>query len=306
MIDSDGSAPGAFDSAWTKWGRAMVHAEALKTDFNLSSVDADRNPGMRVDCEYKPNRRGFLPVITYMELQSPLWGVLLGDIVNNYRSALDHTAWAAMQIGCERSGITLKPGQENRVQFPICDERDDFNKWMDERLFAVSRAHRAAMRRYQPYIRGARIRPLHSLRTLREFSNDDKHREIQLLSFVPTKGQLRVTKAVDCTVRSIQNRKVDAEPLEVGANLGFITARKARKKDPNPHIEVEYLLSARPSMKNRVPVIDWLANAQVYIAQLLLEFSEPPEEALRAVGAFNPTIDWSSLPIRKRPRFARP
>ena len=260
---------------------------------------------MVIECQYDADDRGFWPVITHIDDQSALWSAILGDIVHNHRCALDHVTWAAMSLGCAKAGATLTPSQERRVQFPISDERNDFNQWISERLFHVSRAHVAIMRRYQPYHRATSKRPFHVLRTLNSLSNDDKHREVQLLDFMPSSGRFRVVEAVDCTVRSIQHRRVATQPFEVGAKLGLITVRKARKKDPQPRLEVDFQFTARPTLPNRVVVIDWLTQTRAYIASLLTDFGPPPADRLSEVGAALDTIDWSDTAHADRPLWAR-
>jgi hypothetical protein len=73
-------------------------------------------------------------------------GVILGDMVHNLRSALDHLVWQAVL----RNG-----GRPNRShQFPICDDEKD---WNDACNVVMKPA---------------------ALSRLREISNEDKHRVV--------------------------------------------------------------------------------------------------------------------------------
>ena len=70
----------------------------------------------RISSEFGPNSREY---VFTGQLLKPLddlllWGVMLGDALHNFRSALDHLIWQLV----EHNGVR-KPNTDN--QFPICD-----------------------------------------------------------------------------------------------------------------------------------------------------------------------------------------
>jgi hypothetical protein len=103
-----------------------------------------------------------------------LWGAIVGDIVHNLRSALDHLIW---QIVRGRGNI---PGKWN--EFPLYDSRSEFERKV-ERPFLAGK--RSALRgvSHQTFARIEILQPYHApdssrhgLGILHALSNTDKHR----------------------------------------------------------------------------------------------------------------------------------
>jgi hypothetical protein len=92
-------------------------------------------------------------------------GVVLGDLVHNLRSALDHLVWQAV----------LRNGHEpnNSHQFPICEEERFWRAVRARRLRGVADEDTDAIRQVQPFTVVVKPTPL---TRLREISNEDKHR----------------------------------------------------------------------------------------------------------------------------------
>jgi hypothetical protein len=78
-----------FDSAWLKWSRAAHHARILREQVNEAAID----PLVSVHTEYDARRHGFGVYASEVRHVPAQWGLLLGDVANNYRCALDHLAW---------------------------------------------------------------------------------------------------------------------------------------------------------------------------------------------------------------------
>ena len=101
-----------LDGVRVKLGRAKQHIEELQSvlaptsnpsSFSLSRAPADGNPSR---IEYRVVE---LPVV------DPMAGAIVGDIVHNLRSALDHVAWQL---------VLLDGGQPNdRTAFPLHEAR---------------------------------------------------------------------------------------------------------------------------------------------------------------------------------------
>jgi len=106
-----------FDSAWLKWGRAVVHTHALNADIETFGPDGGREPTFSVRAEYQPKRHGFAIIIDDIDALPPTWGLILGDVANNLRSALDQLAWALVTRGrTPPHALTTK--QQRNVYYP--------------------------------------------------------------------------------------------------------------------------------------------------------------------------------------------
>ena len=113
-------------------------------------------------------------------------GLLVGDIVYNLRSALDHLVYQLALINT--GGNVARP---ERTQFPICDSRLLYEKAASADLAEVAPDHKQVIESFQPY------HPMeenisvglyfHPLAMLRDLSNTDKHRFITPV-LIPSTG----------------------------------------------------------------------------------------------------------------------
>lgn len=71
------------------------------------------------------------------------WSVLIGDIVHNARSALDHLAWALVT----KNGAT----PDEHTYFPITDQETGYGSRLRTALRGASAEDRAAVRTLQPW-----------------------------------------------------------------------------------------------------------------------------------------------------------
>lgn len=175
-----------FDSAWLKWAWAIFHAQTLEHDIAAWS-EQNPNPVRAVRADYYPKRHGFALIITEIDPIPVRWQLLLGDIANNYRAALDHLAWALVTRGRTPpdSGL-LTRAQEKAVYFPLCKDRRVFNAQIRLpptpksllKLPGIRRADAAIVRRAQPYHRGPTKRPMDPFLLLASINTRDKHRAI--------------------------------------------------------------------------------------------------------------------------------
>jgi hypothetical protein len=168
-----------FDSAWLKWAQAVVNADVLQDNINELHNAGQVQIQMGMTQEYDA-RRHCVIITAGPEVPRVFpvhWGLLLGDIVHNYRCSLDHLAWSLYKRG-RTPNLTAR--QEQSVQFPIARDRQQFNRLVASRLPRVRRADIASVRRYQPYLGRRRLIDQHVFAVLQDLSNADKHRVIQL------------------------------------------------------------------------------------------------------------------------------
>lgn len=283
-----------FDSPWFKWGRAVVHAQALQAHLDAIGTDGGDEPPLAVRADYQPKRHGFAVTITDIDPMPPAWGLLLGDIANNLRSALDQLAWAIVTRG-KTPPNTLPVKMQRQIYFPISKKRDDFNAALSSKLPGATRADIARVRRYQPYHYPSRAH-WSALLLLAEINASDKHRTVAPIWAIPMTAEIEVTHEHDCVVPKRENA-AKRKALEVDTELALV---RARKTGPNPHIEVIPHLTAEPTISDRVLVREWLQIAVWWTQWLLYEFSQAPPEIDRIgidIGQFTALMAWRRPPF---------
>jgi hypothetical protein len=269
---------GPFDSAWLKWGRAVAHAQAL--DRELARV-IDRFQTQRpytTRTEYDPEHHCVRVLIDRFEPFPPLLGLVLGDAASNFRASLDHLAWA---IVTTRGRRAIQPKEETAIYFPIALRKDDFDGHFVVKQF-LTRADRAILRRYQPYVHGKRKAPRHCLSSLPRMTADDKHRIIRPVWAVAQGGQIRTGPRTNCEVTRVPT-KGKAIILEPNAEVQRIYVRRLSRAGPEPDVDTEISLRLRPSVDGVFSLKDWINKTTKHIAGVLVQFSEPPDE-IRTLG----------------------
>jgi hypothetical protein len=100
-------------SAWIKWARGVEHQRVLARAMRESSA-VKSHEYVRVD-NARDADDPLVRVHWRLRILEPFperWSVLLGDVLTNFRAAMDHTFWAA---AVSHSGQPEKP---QRVTFP--------------------------------------------------------------------------------------------------------------------------------------------------------------------------------------------
>jgi hypothetical protein len=115
-------------------------------------------------------------------VQEPIpddWGPLIGDVLHNLRSALDHLAHA---LAVENVGTPLPKEIGASVEFPIFDGEVNFHRHGRPKIVGLSSEAQTAIEALQPYRRypDPHIDPLWLLYQL---SNIDKHRRPTVTAF---------------------------------------------------------------------------------------------------------------------------
>lgn len=155
--------PPALAGVWAKMQRAATHRDALK----LAAVAYVAIPPYRVGSTTK---EGLVTLRAEPTLEPPVeLALILGDLVQCLRSALDHLAWAFAR--------TVAPTPSGRTQFPIMDQRpDDFAS--EPQVRDIPKEVRDILEEMQPYRPDDEIGGMigRELASLRRLSNRDKHR----------------------------------------------------------------------------------------------------------------------------------
>ena len=174
--------------SWHKLRRAREHLEVLKHE--MSAVDFEATPPVTFGYELHAdgNGRGIFTVYVDTVLAIPEdWALIIGDFLNNARSALDYLAWQ-----CVRRGSKPEPDFPMKVAFPICESKPTFDSVLGAALPGVHlKPLIAVIREHQPYI------PMptpdegiyeSTLLILKRLNNADKHRELTPSATYPKSG----------------------------------------------------------------------------------------------------------------------
>lgn len=149
---------GSFEREW----RAGEHLVELEGE--IANVFRRQAYNVPFDLDPNPPHGAInvrLPPETFFGMRI---GILVGEVCYNLRSALDYLIFelAKLDSGIEQGG----------TQFPIMDAKKDFDgRGKSSFLKGVNASHVAAIERLQPYM------GCDWTRQLRDFSNEDKHRQ---------------------------------------------------------------------------------------------------------------------------------
>jgi hypothetical protein len=272
-----------FESAWLKWAWAVVNANVLADNINTLASQPNLQVPIIMRQEYNAERHCIvLSVHEIGDIFPPHWGLLLGDVVHNFRSALDHIAWALYKRG---NASNLRPGQEARIYFPIYDDREDFNNSLARKLPGVTRTDIAKVRRCQPYIHGKRNLHRHVLWVIDELSRADKHRTIQPVLPSPDRSNIGIGQQTDCIFRRM-GLVTPRNVLQPGTEL---TRLYVKKTGPNPYIDVKPQFTLDPTVYDaRLTVQEFLRKTMTGTQIILRQFSEPPPTTQAILGNLTP------------------
>ncbi len=166
-----------------KLSRAQQQTEALKRDIDAFMTG---NP-YGVTAQFSSERRALSLIAQIRKPCDPMWGVQIGEIAHNLRSALDHLVW---ELVIHNTGAPpVKPKQS---QFPIYavlegpgGYAENYGRW----LAGVSDEARTLIQSAQPFATGEGTKS--PLWRLHELSNFDKHRTLHLTRSLLDAGELK-------------------------------------------------------------------------------------------------------------------
>jgi hypothetical protein len=153
-----------LDGAFERINRAGEHLKEL--ELAVLDFTQDVHDAVVVQFEGNPPHK---PIFhTPQLLPPPRLKILIGEICNNLRSALDYLVYelARLDSGAIQDG----------TQFPIEDTPTAFQKASKNRLKGINASHVAAIEKSQPY------NGCHWTKVLKDISNPDKHRHLTITS----------------------------------------------------------------------------------------------------------------------------
>jgi len=249
-----------MSSAWAKYHWASKHMHAVDAAITRSLDPKTHTVPLDVQIEVQGKSATALVRVGGLPSIRTDCGLALGDVLQNFRSALDHLAWGLVKIGNDP-----RPKKPKRVYFPMAESAKSFKRQINDWLPGVPRDYRTIVRRYQPYRRGERSK---AIRWLRNFSDVDKHRVL-----VPT-----VINAHDLNAQFISNWQVARvdyllkrpRALNVRAPILRLHLRSASRTDCQ--VQVNGDLTLLPSLGRGVPLGNSLPLIRATVLEILTTF----------------------------------
>jgi hypothetical protein len=159
-----------LDEARAKVARAFRHLEELNNEVH-AFADAHPYSGV-LDFDSEAPKIVIRAKAAVPDEPVPLVvGVIVGDVLNNLRSALEYLAWQLAIIG---------KGPDKDTHFPICDTRDKWRDWGNGNVKRLQPKHAAVIERVQPY-HGRQTGAL--LFIIARLNNTDKHAVVSATSW---------------------------------------------------------------------------------------------------------------------------
>lgn len=138
--------PGEDYSLWPsmKWTRAQQLANQLFYSIRLQSASSRAG----LDVEISEDR---LSATFLVREAAPMpiheWSLLFGDILHNYRSALDALAWELAHL----DGKKPHPSHSRKLYFPICLSKTEWDKKVKGSLASIPEDIRRRLYAVQPF-----------------------------------------------------------------------------------------------------------------------------------------------------------
>jgi len=252
-----------LDGVEAKIRRAKEHMYAFRDAYH-SVLQADPvGIGLKED----PMAGGYLVEVQHLPTMPSDLGVIVGDVLHCFRSALDHLVWEA-----GRQTVGGKPSSAS--QFPITRNPREFAGQL-YRIADLSSEKKAVVESAQPYNRGGDASPL---LTLNRLSNMDKHRVLAPMLTDVTALALDF-EGVNCTVEET-TYLTSGHRLNVGAEIACL---KLGGDPVDPHVRMH---------GHVIPDVAFEETGMPVITELLLIGSE----VVLVSREFEPLLELFSEP----------
>jgi hypothetical protein len=246
-----------LDEARAKLDRVFVHLKELDHEVGTFANAHPYNSVLDFDSE-APNIVIRAKAAVPDEPVPLLVGVIVGDVLNNLRSALEYVAWQLAIIG---------KGPDKDTHFPICQTPDHWRDWGAKYVSRLRREHAALIERMQPYNGRNGLVLLAAAR----LNNTDKH---ALISSVTWTAVYKPPKVIS-GIRKLQIKYTDGGvPLYDGAPTARITTLELI---PGAQMNVEGPISytvvfADPSSPGVYASYAALRRGAIYVRRIIRMF----------------------------------
>jgi len=253
-----------LDACRAKAARGKAHIEAMKAELwvwrYLQGV-----PPFTTRKEFQPEENRFVFYIDTVGRLPAVWSLVIGDALNNLRSALDHAAWYL---------ANLKPlapkTDENAIQFPFYSSEPTFDANVTRRLPNVDAAIVRYIKGLQPFAPDHRLQG--PLAFLVEQNNLDKHREIRPVLGTPVGGTLiEAVNEANFTVTRVEPPSGLSEftVFDEDTELAYVFGTPTGTGEPDVDLKVKG--SFAPAFQNGLPVFEGLEEIHDTVMTVLNE-----------------------------------
>jgi hypothetical protein len=228
---------GELDEARAKLGRAREHADRLSEEA-LALHDPELRQPITWATTFNADENCFDVSIASVREPPRRLGLILGDAVDNFRSALDHVAWRLAGHG--------RPGARprSRARFPIVNSPAAFRRAeIQDTISQIDVTHIETIERLQPYRQVFTNDLLHPLAALRAMSNRGRYR---LLDVVLVPAELEISIAAvpqGCRVIALDlNAEAVTKPPVAGVRVArYYTGSTTGNPELTLHVGGGYL-----------------------------------------------------------------
>ena len=242
-----------------KLDRAQEHFDCLDKKFRTFFTESN---AYEVVAEVDPN--GWKIARVKVNKMPPLtFGVIVGDIGHNLRSALDQTIY-----GLARRTIR----DPSRTQFPIyldghayvAPRKDGRKSPREELLDGLTAGEKAIVDEYQPFQRG-RSRNSDPLALLAWLTNTDKHKLVHPAYSRAASQNLAFTEVVPGTIDHIEMRVATGRAVRNGTELHRLRAWP----DPKAKVKMEGNVAIYPTFGERRLRLDDVALIRARVLEIV-------------------------------------
>jgi hypothetical protein len=255
--------------------------------------------------EMKPGTQNQFRYVISEVFDPPLrYATIIGDIVHNLRSILDHLVFELAFLGEKGTVIPRK------VAFPCSTTHANWNSPHVQKtmLAGIMKKHRAMLYRTQPCYRRKdapsnprtlKRRKPHPIADLENFWNHDKHRTLQPVAVAALLMHGTVTEVHDCQIIGVPrfNRGAFGRRFEVGTELLTVHIQQIGS---NPDVLVNFEGEGEISFENGLPtrlalafIADWVKSILSWFGP---EFETPAARRLWGLSRGG----WMQTPRTRR------
>ncbi len=258
-----------FADSWDKLDWGNQHLKKLKSLLKRAFDPDDHPIAIYPHVARRPGVSLFVTVFSVEAFPQPPpeTGLMVGDIIHNFRSALDHMTWELVQL-CGQ----MPKGESARrqIQFPLSPSFSAFKGRFSDRMPGVSKELQTLVQRYQPYRRGDQPR---AMRVLQRFSDTDKHRVVVPAVTTPAEVDLTIT-GTDCSIVERDLLFKGWRALKHGTPLLLVSALDDRGLVGQGKVNVQGHFEAYPTFSRGVPIDKSLTYIAATIAKILSQIED--------------------------------
>jgi hypothetical protein len=255
---------GELDEARAKLGRAREHADRLSEE-GLALHGPDLPQPITWTTTFNADENCFDVSIAAVRESPRRLGLILGDAIQNFRSALDHVAWRLAEYGRQRAT------PRSRARFPIVNSSAAFSRAeVQDAISDIDETHVEMIERLQPYRQIFTNDVLHPLAALRSMSNRGRYRLLHVV-LVPAELEISISAVPQgCRVIALD---LNAEAVTKPAVPGLRIARYyADSTTGSPELRLKLGGSSYLAVDGIVSVDDRLERIGRYVEEVIETF----------------------------------